>query len=578
MKIICNKYSYPSATEINEVNYFSETSEETREELDLYPYLLQGGLSPITSVKTKVDDNNKVYLEVGDVTLNLSNTLTGWGDVYNYKSISETLLTDFFGYYSDNKELFKIQIYDNNNDLYFSGVFRKYDISFPDRSNEQLNVTVRSLEKEFAEYYSGQDMLPVTDITNYYFTDLFYSGLKFLYIDEILKKSFPRVQFDFENDTSHFIHSYIMANKPYIYAPCNVLAPGSGNTLILKTGYEAFKNDGVDVYDYFKSIMLSMGWKWTFAGETLKIERRTDFGLSEYDINYVDIISHSTGNDLVDVIDTVAVDNGQYYGYDNRLVQEQAGAMNIYCQDGSLFYFCYLGGQQKAIYSEGYVYNNYERPFQKLQLSGLLPVRYERIFNNWAFTVQQGNDTTEESLKMRYLFGVNYGWLYQYQILSYDLNRTIQFNPRIPSAEKSAVLNLSYPRTTGGIGGLIFYGNGNAWQETNGTAYNGDWQSIYYRGNAGSGMLKIDSVSNTYTPYDNYIRSDEFNNNMKSLLTGGDTVNLTVSVNGLISDYNRFYTMKDYPYADYSNKKFVYNEVTFDILNNVTTLKLTSVN
>ena len=112
------------------MNYFSEASETTRDGIELMPYLMEGGLSEITYPKNKVDENNIVFIESGDVSLNLTNTLQGYGDLNNYLNLTEVLLTDFFGFYTPEKSIFKVEIFDNDDDSLFTGIFRKYDIVF----------------------------------------------------------------------------------------------------------------------------------------------------------------------------------------------------------------------------------------------------------------------------------------------------------------------------------------------------------------------------------------------------------------------------------------------------------------
>lgn len=574
MKILARKYNYDSSVETNEVNYFSPTAETTRDELDLYPYLMAGGLSEITSVKTLIDETNTVYIEAGDVTLNLTNTLTGWGDVYSYTSLAEISLTDFFEYYNDNKSIFHIRIYDNNDNNFFEGVIRKTDLTFEDRTNEVIQIIVKSLDKEFANYYSTQVIINRDTMYTFTRSDLNFTNLQFIFLAECLVKNFPKVTFNFAPDITNFVWSYIMATKPYIYSPCNVLSLGNANTLILKTGYDSYVNDRANRYEFFSSVVQSMGWKWEFKQGVLYVEKRADLNQPEYNINYADILFHSVDKNEIQNISSVIIDNGSWAGLYTQDRFDESTIMHILDTDDGLYY--YLGGASKAVYSKSELYSNNINPFRGLVVAGtVFNSVYTRNFSNWGFTTER--DSADQFLKLRYFFLLNTGtYSYQYQTYNYDLNQTIHFKPLIPSEESSSVLDTGNVRPL--LLGATGYGNGNHYKNINGI-FEGNASSIYYNGNAGSSMLRVVSgASNPYIPYDAYIKSSEFENNLKTLTTEEGSISMNVTISGVLTSLDYIFKFPDYPYADFSNKKFICKESSIDLLNQTTTLKVIAIN
>lgn len=570
MKITCIKYRFADSTELPEVNYFSEASETTRDGIELMPYLMENGLSEITYPKNKVDENNIVFIESGDVSLNLTNTLQGYGDLNNYLNLTEVLLTDFFGFYTPEKSIFKVEIFDNDDDSLFTGIFRKYDIVFSDRTNEILSINIKGLDKEFAEYYESKRLIPFDEMFNVAYTNVNFTGLKFSPLKEVLKKNFPKVLFDFEAVSDHFIHMYIVAGKPYIYHPFTYMPlSNANNVLTLKTGYECFYEDATLKYDYFNSLIMSMGWKWSFKNGVMVIEKRADTSKSNYVIDYSDVLSHSVENELSQIIDSVIIDNGQYYGVNNNEIQEDPNAMNIYSSDSQKYH--YLGGQSKAVYSNG-DYNNTEKPYASFNLIG---TSYFRTFLNWRFTTEKAGDSKDTSLRLRHFFGLNeFGYLYQFQSYNYDLNKTIYFKPRIPSFYNSGALDTANARPILNINPAYVYGNGNFLRKD----FAGNEHTIYFEGNPGSSMLKINTFLTSYEPYDYYIQTNEFKNNLKTLTNDADSSIINITVNGLIKDFDKNFMISGYPYANYTSKVFTFTEISYDVLGNKTKLKLISIN
>ena len=579
MKIICDKFIYDPETELNEVNYFSPTRETTTERLDLVPYLMEGGITAISYPKVKIDETNAVYIESGDVTLTLTNTLIGWGDLNNYTTLTEVLLTDFFGFYTTEKAIFEIKIYDSSDNLLFTGIIRKYNLVFSERSNEVMSVLVRGLEKEFSNYFLTKEIIRFEDIPNFPFQNIGYYGLRFSYLSDTFNRNLSNVVFDYNTNFSHFIHEYIMAGKPYIYHPCNNLPAESNQVLILKSGYESFYYDRVDAYTFFNSTLISMGWKWYFKGGIMHIDKRSDNTKDVQNIPFSDILSHSIENELNSVINTVVVDNGEWYGWDRSSIQSELGAMNVPSEYEDQNYN--LGGGSKALYNVDNVFgnSNVSTPFRSLILQTTGQIQggyYDRVFNDYAFVNDIGL-SNEESLFLSYFFLINATlWLRQYQNFIYKLSETISFNPYVPSGINSSLLDVSYARINGGVplNGRTFYGNGNAHQN----GFPASRSGIYYRGNPGSAMLKRVGGGSNYQGYDYYVTTDEFKNNLRTLTTGGDATILNVTVTGLINDFDKIFSITDYPYANFQNKLFTYSEISLDVLGNTTSIKLTSIN
>lgn len=574
MKLICDIYNYADAVEYIDINYFSPVREDTRERIDLYDYLIVNGISNISLAKSqRSETDSKFYIEAGNVSLKLSNTLIGYSDVNNYANLTEVLLTEFFQYNTNSKRLFKLTVYDDNDNSLFTGFFRKQNIGFEDRSSEIMTIDVVGIEKEFVSYFSNQKLIDYSQVVPNTYFNFNFQGLQFATLMNVLINNMPTVNFEFVNNTLHFLKNYIVAIRPYIYSPVNNLESFS-STLVLKSGYEQFQLDGTDIYSYFNSLITPMGWKWFFKGEQLYIEKRSDRDKAVTVIDYNDVISHSFIKNVEVPIENVIINNGEWYGHDpeNFVVSQ---AMNLIDSQGL---YQYLGGESAVRYIEGNVgifgsRANVTRPFGGLTLTGnILNYHYERNFDNYSFSIV--HDDTEDYERFRFYFGVQPGWTYQYQIESYNKSNTVVIDPVIPSSHTTAVLNLESARSTATSGG--YYGNGNAYVGVT-AVYNSNVSSMYYRGNPASSMLRYDIGRDVYIQYDDHVRSEEFRDSLKTYTNDEDVIRIELQVNGLLTDYDTDYKIENYPYENYADKRFTYENLEYDINTNTTLINLVSV-
>jgi hypothetical protein len=355
--LTCKKYQFDLPPEPNERNYFSLENKTLIDTIDLADYLIKGGLGKISYQSSKIDEENTQFIEAGSVDIQVLNIAKGWSNTINYSNIAFTL-SDWFELNNFVKQfVFLLEIRQTESgELIWSGVIRKEGISFPQRNNEEMNISAISLDKEFAEYYSNKPLVSFDEFPEVNMT-FNLAKLDFTTLDWVLLKNFPNVNFEFGS----FIYDYRVANRGYLYAPLPDILILT-NTLSLMAGYEQFYLDNLDRYTYFNSIMLGMGWRWFFKGDTMYIRERYDETVTTTTLDYSeDFIGHGLSLKVDTARKQVAVYAGRISGIREEIIDRVSHAVNLQMIPSpfNVAAYYYLGGHSWKIFQVDYSGGNY---------------------------------------------------------------------------------------------------------------------------------------------------------------------------------------------------------------------------
>lgn len=571
MIITCRKYQFALPPEPNERNYFSLENRTLIETIDLADYLTKDGLGTLRYAESKQDESNSQYIESGSFDIEVMNTIAGWGNLGEY--INSDKLTDFFELNNFVEQfVFFVEIRESeSSEILWAGVVRKEGIIFPKRNNEVLNITVLSLDKEFAEYYSSKNLVSFDNfpIVNMTFN---LTGLRWTTLDWVFLKNFPNVNFTFTTPT--FISDYRVAERGYFYAPLPDVLTRAGSTLSIMAGYEQFYLDNLDRYTYFNSIMLGMGWRWFFKGDTMYIQRRYDANNSITTLDFEDsFIGHGYSIQVENARKQVAVYGGEIYGARNQIIDTTSTVMNVQFTPSpySTAAYYYLGGHAWHMFKEGQVMNNRHHPYSELNRIGSI---YNVLHNGENITVADRAEEKggqEGKLAMKTMNTV----VYQGTILDdittdvYSDAETVYIKPYRVSTANGFHLDLTQASSTNNQ----FYGLGNAYNGAQDAGNNG----MYCLGTPATGLLRLNESTLLYDDYQHYVNSPEFRNNMKTYTGGSDKLVINATVSGIYNSVGARYEINNYPYAAIGGIVFIAESVEVDLLNNVTNLKLISV-
>jgi hypothetical protein len=581
--VTCKKYQFTLPPEPNERNWFSLEAKTLISTIDLMDYLVKDGLGELKYSSSRQDESNSQYIESGSFDIQVLNTNTGWGSLGEY--INSDKLTDFFELNNFTEQfIFYVEIRESeSSEILWAGVVRKEGISFPERNKEVINITVLSLDKEFSDYYSNKNLVPFDDfpIASMRFQ---LSGLRFADLYRVLAHNFPNIHFNYSSGVNSL--NYKVAERGYFYAPMqnlfNYYLEGT-NTLSLMAGYEQFYFDNLDRYTYFNSLMLGMGWRWFFKGDTMYIQRRYESSNAITTLDFEEtFIGHGYSHNTEVARKQVAVYAGEIYGARNATIDTISTAMNLAYLPPVVasLNFYYLGGHTWKIYKDKYEGGNSNLPYQNLKFVAAPiigdPNRggYISEHNGEVITVTDNNDFTggkEGKLTMKKISNVIVFWeaLENIETFSYSDAETVLLKPYKVSPANAFHVDISEARKTNNQ----YYGNGNAYNAAQDPGNNG----IYAIGTPASGMLKYNETSTKYEDYHFYVNTPEFQNNMKTYTGGSDKLVINATVSGIYNTVGARYQINNYPYAAIGGIVFVAENVEVDLLNNVTNLKLISV-
>ncbi len=557
MKIEVTKYRGGSGVDQKEINYFSQAPRVVLGTLDLKEYLIKGGLSDITYASNKVDSDNGFYLEAGEVNFTCSNILDGWGSLGEYIGLSETSLLEYFDFYNTNSKFFwKVNIWNDEQSLpIWAGIIKRENISLSNRSDEIVKITAVSMDKEFSEYFSGKTLVEFSNFEVVTSVILNLTNLQIARFSNVIERNFPGVTFNLFSG----LVSYYVADKSYIYAPLSVPLVSGSDTLTIKAGYEPFVRQEVDRFTWLHDVCKGMGWKLSFQNETVVIEQRKDATVAAVTLDYnTDFISHGVQSLELTNIQTVLIEDGEYYGGNNAQLEEET-ATNIIDDEGV---YHYIGGKDAKVYSDVFGSNyNYNTPFFKL----LLPLlQYVRSFASWTMFKKAPDQSNNKTIFNLY-FGLDYNAVFDYQKFTATDSSTVNLN-LVTNSNYPTSLDLTLPRITNNN----IYGNGNSYASIHDAGDNG----IYMYGNPCHALLRLDTTANRFETYDIYTNSEQFRSNFSTVTGTGNKLHLSVTINEVIENIDAIYAIANYPYKNISAWRFAVTETSIDLLNQTTTLKL----
>jgi len=544
LKLTCSKYRWDESDATEERNFFSDVSNPTLiDVIDLNECLVKGTLGDIEFTFENIDENNVLHGEASHFTFQCANI--------------DNALQDFFEIYTnDNLFKWKLDFYDNNNELLHAAIIYRDGITFPERKDNVISISAIGYEKEFSDYYVNKPMLDASNFVNDPFI-ITLNGFQRYHFKSVLVKSFPKVYFGntFVSDLD-FLSYYYIVNKPYTYYPHDSFVNGE-NTIHIKTGYDAYYQDGVNRFNYFQSIFQSMGWVWFFFKGKMIIRKRSDTSAEVIELNHSEsFIRHSVSNTFQNYqADTVIIEDGEYFDNGNK----KLGGLTIPTTPESTKYN--LAGRGKKVFSNN-SYCNYQRPFRRIEIRGK---NYQLQYGNWDFArlSPAADEETFEQISLPAFHPENYS-VTRY---TYPKFKTVRINPVVNSVENAGGFDINNPRADTGA----YYGNGNFFYAANLPLTN---THILYTGNAGNSLINLNPTTVKFTNYEEYCQTETFNNNFKKFLRSSVQTIFQIEVKQLIT--NPFVNIKisNYPYYNLPNKTFSINTLAYNYISGVSKLTL----
>ena len=572
MRLICKKYRWDSATDTNDVNFFSSVAPVLVETFDLANYLIRDTLSPFGYDPEDVDSQNNLVIKASSVKFQLKNDISGTSRV--------SQLQDFFEMYNTNDFIkFKFEFYgDESEEILFRGIIYKDGVTFNERSNDVVDTIVLGYEKEFKDYFIGQTLGSPDNwqpsggtITN----PIHINGFKFFSFSYALKEIFGGV--DFASNT--FLNKYYLAEKPFTFAADN---PSDSdwfeeleNFMHIKTGYYCYYLDGINKYDWFDSTLSSKGWLWYFKNGKLVIKQRASNEITATTtIDYLtEGIEDSVINELTTyAVDTVIMENGRYFDNGNPNTGDLRNAGLLIGFDSATGKARDVSGSDRMIFSSKN-YSNNQIPFRNFwkQGSNNYTIGGFPNHNYTEYAGEQGTSYQFKKVSMTLIPGTGDQYLFSDSYYNYNTSNTLTVNPVINSLDNSGGIDRQNPRADTGA----YYGQGNFFYAANQVNTNGH---IYYNGNPGNSLFKYESNTDKYINYETECRRQQFKDNFKPFLRGNNQVLIEIEVLKLITDPAQNIIINNYPYKDLSGKIFSIQKLSFDYLNQTSQLTLLMLN
>ena len=562
MRIICTKYEWDISIAVNDINFFnSDAGSQTQTEIDLYPYLIKGSLGEFEYPFEKINSNNTLSVQASNVGFSLISNYGGGTD-----------LSEFFEIDKVNPYIrFKVDFYDEDNELIFPGIIYKDGINCPNKKNAVLKIIAIDYTVEFQKYYAN---IPVVEYINEALLPLLIrdlanpsedlAGLKFHRLSTAILQNFGAVNYNAASFV--FLADWFMASRPYIYYPAsNVISDDAGGLLLMKSGYESFFLDQVDRFTWFNSILLSMGWRWCFYLGSLNVQKRdevsTQIKIYDYNNSEISLMEHGITNLLESYkVDNIIIRNGEYYGSSDTTIRTMInwGVITGTGTNQQIDY-TYLGGNTDNVYSSTNPVINVTKPFKSLNFIplGLRPPSYSRNMQPYKFNVE-GDDDDYYHRQKQFRFGVTLEDQLEITNSVYPKTSTLIINPYIPDYKNSGVLDFNHARETS----TTFYGNGNAYQKNHDFGTSG----FGYTGNAGASLMQLsqNSLGDYWQNYDGYTRSEDFANQFKPFLKSPNAVLFDMTVNEFVSNPLQGIQIINYPYGTESTLNFTIQRMASD--------------
>jgi len=532
MRIQVLRYNFAGQEDKN-INFFTGVPYPS-EQLDLYDYLLKDGMSEFSYEFEGVDTENSIYAKCSSINLSCAN------DIYN-----GTKLSDFFHLYTQNKYIkCKVNFYDEDDILFYSGIIQRDGIEINDLRDDILNITVIGYEKEFKDGYSN---VPLDDITNLGIDlppgpYMSIRGLYFHTAERLIKYLFGNIV---SIKTGLFLKEYFVAANPYTFAGISRFEDYVSDNFHLKTGYNNFYRDEASKFVWFESLCLSMGWVWYFYLGQLIITERRDNDFDIYNIDYdTKIIKNSLSNRIDQFqCSNVIIKSGEYFSTHTQPLFNLSGTDTLYSNTNS--------------------YTNITRPYRRLLFDG--NNGYSLVGTNHIYRTNGMQDEWRYNYTLNKYSGFpnpSYG-----NANSYDVKKSVIISPYIVTKDSAGGIDTENARTNTGA----YYGNGNFYYEDSRQDTAG---KILYTGHAGHSVVRYNSETGKLQTYEFYSQSENFKANFKKFVKVDKDIILEIEVAELITNPLQRIHISNFPYRDFSARNFVIELLSFNYFKKTTTLKI----
>jgi hypothetical protein len=304
--IYCHKYSWDENTvEIQDRNFFNFDSQPTLEEtLIINDYILDIGKLEYNFDVTD-ETSTGYYLTPSELSFVCGGLI---GDRY---------LQSFFEFYTDEiymKYLIEILYLGT---LIWKGIINpgSFEIGFsPSPDSEQIKFTAFGLEKEFSDYFVNQTLEnPLTlgvahdDNLNIWAGDIL----------SVLKAEFAPTSSIINFACESGLEDWKVANTPVIKrVNKNSLVRFNAvrNTYVLiKAGIERIVDMQENKFDWLKKTLTAMGWVFYFKGDTFKLRNRLPTGNSLVGLDKENILDYKVTKQFHSIgFDYIIIDDGDF--------------------------------------------------------------------------------------------------------------------------------------------------------------------------------------------------------------------------------------------------------------------------
>lgn len=549
MKILCKKYQFNSNIEIQEVNFFTADNNNTLlQTIDLYDYLVKQSLSPIEISVETVDDNQKLFYETSNVTLKCFNKIVN-GNV---------TLANFFQLYNQDSYFKYLINIEYNNNIVYTGILYPENIKMLDREQEIIDLSIVGLEKEFKEYYSNKYIPSLPANETALPTQFVLPGFNSSELGYHLRHTFFNSPY-ITNIKLIGIGLYYIIHQPYLYRPDNRFI---NNEVFVKTGYKCYQRDEFNLYEFFKSICLSMGWVWYFDNREMIIRNRYDvnnFPVLEIDYNEK-FEKHDVENQFSDIgADNVMIDDGEFWSNGYLLTPT----------NGHTLKEIDITGSRRIVLSDKNVDTVTTNPFRQLKF---ISTSYEINYSDFKVYKFGEENLTNINLKEVYCYPSSDPLNIIENNKSYNASMTLKVNPIINSRNQAGLINITQARTAPNGDN---YGYGNYFTTNISLSDN----TFAYRGNPGNCLVRYNTESTHLNEnYQHYITTEAFKNNFRPLLKSKLQLLLTIEYDGVLTNPSYIVKIKNYPYSnsvhDYT---FSVQKIKYDLINKKTFLSIVKI-
>jgi hypothetical protein len=487
-------------TNINQVNFFSDTEPNLIETISAKEYIIDLGNLEYTFEQADDDKGvNELYFE--DSTINFK--LSG---IYN-----NSKLYDFFGINKDTGYYgYMIRIIKNLHDeIIWRGCVNQNSITEQFSVNldsEIIDVQGLGFLKEFKNYYKNVP-LPHDQTINWIYDTIYPGTIKInhriLLIDLLRDYIFDNQYINIEMESS--IVDYYIKRDP-LFA-INKTSPNY-NFCLFKSGYCRISDSGnVNCYDFLKKLCNAMGWQFYFLKDTLYIKNRSSNS---------NVTTTLNSNNFIEEYTTIKKTPYNYFNkivlMDGQQVYGNKATPNTPSQVTSHYFYIF-----STTTDTGNIYNNGNIIYGKkaIPFSGL-PLNWTG--NGWI----NSHDVLNSFIKYNSEDGDN--WNYR----SYRWNPKLSAYPPYVELFETHNNNISKNDTLfldcGDTGerGAVYWTTGDPNYEFQNKFWDnpssnpiGDY-GFWYTGNYGNMLFKIQDDGKWFT-YLDYVMTKQFEDNFKKL-------------------------------------------------------------